>query len=48
MKVALVTEGTYPVHTGGVFEWCDQLVRNLPEVAFEVVALSGSGREPAA
>ena len=48
MKVALVTEGTYPVHPGGVSEWCDQLVRNLPEVAFEVVALSGSGREPAA
>jgi polysaccharide biosynthesis protein PelF len=48
MKVALVTEGTYPVHPGGVSEWCDQLVRHLPEVAFEVVALSGSGREPAA
>ena len=47
MKVALVTEGTYPVHAGGVAAWCDQLVRGLPEVRFEVVALSGSGREPA-
>jgi glycosyltransferase involved in cell wall biosynthesis len=45
--VALVTEGTYPVHPGGVSAWCDQLVRGLPEVEFEVVALSGSGREPA-
>lgn len=48
MKVALVTEGTYPVHPGGVAAWCDQLVRGLPEARFEVVALSGSGREPLA
>lgn len=46
MKVALVTEGTYPIHPGGVSDWCDQLVRGLPEVVFEVVALSGSGLEP--
>ena len=48
MKVALITEGTYPLHPGGVAAWCDQLVRGLPEVRFEVVALSGSGREPVA
>uniref|UniRef100_UPI0015F0337C GT4 family glycosyltransferase PelF n=1 Tax=Pseudonocardia pini TaxID=2758030 RepID=UPI0015F0337C len=47
MKVCLVTEGTYPVHPGGVSDWCDQLVRGLPEVEFSVVALTGSGREPA-
>ena len=46
MKVALITEGTYPLHPGGVAAWCDQVVRGLPEVRFEVVALSGSGREP--
>jgi glycosyltransferase involved in cell wall biosynthesis len=48
MTVTLVTEGTYPVHPGGVSAWCDQLVRGLPDVGFEVVALTGSGREPAA
>ena len=48
MKVALITEGTYPLHPGGVAAWCDQMVRGLPEVRFEVVALSGSGREPVA
>ena len=48
VKVALITEGTYPLHAGGVSAWCDQLVRGLPEVRFEVVALSGSGREPVA
>jgi glycosyltransferase involved in cell wall biosynthesis len=47
MRVCLVTEGTYPVHPGGVSDWCDQLVRGLPEVEFAVVALTGSGREPA-
>ena len=45
-RVALITEGTYPLHPGGVAAWCDQLVRGLPEVRFDVVALSGSGREP--
>ncbi|GAA1868001.1 hypothetical protein GCM10009836_55580 [Pseudonocardia ailaonensis] len=48
MKVALVTEGTYPIQPGGVSGWCDQLIRCLPEVEFEVVALSGSGHEPLA
>ncbi|MFC5952478.1 GT4 family glycosyltransferase PelF [Pseudonocardia lutea] len=47
MRVSLVTEGTYPIQSGGVSGWCEQLIRGLPEVSFEVVALSGSGREPA-
>jgi glycosyltransferase involved in cell wall biosynthesis len=47
MRVTLVTEGTYPIHAGGVSTWCDQLVRGLPDVDFDVVALSGSGRERA-
>jgi glycosyltransferase involved in cell wall biosynthesis len=45
MKIALVTEGTYPVHPGGVSQWCHQLIRGLPEFTFDVVSLSGSGRE---
>jgi glycosyltransferase involved in cell wall biosynthesis len=45
MKIALVTEGTYPVHQGGVSQWCHQLIRGLPDFTFDVVALSGSGRE---
>lgn len=45
MRVALVTEGTYPVHPGGVSQWCHQLIRGLPEFTFDVVSLSGSGRE---
>ncbi|MDG4862389.1 GT4 family glycosyltransferase PelF [Streptomyces sp. T-3] len=44
--VTLLTEGTYPHVHGGVSTWCDQLVRGMPEVSFNVVALTGSGREP--
>lgn len=39
--VALLTEGTYPLHTGGVSVWCDQLVSGLSHVDFHVLALSG-------
>ncbi|MFF8385532.1 GT4 family glycosyltransferase PelF [Streptomyces kanasensis] len=44
--VTLLTEGTYPHVHGGVSTWCDQLVRGMPEVDFQVLALTGSGREP--
>ncbi|MFC8589513.1 DUF3492 domain-containing protein, partial [Streptomyces sp. NPDC057217] len=44
--VTMLTEGTYPHVHGGVSTWCDQLVRGMPEVDFEILALTGSGREP--
>ncbi|MCU1632302.1 MAG: putative glycosyltransferase, partial [Micrococcaceae bacterium] len=43
MKIVLVTEGTYPIVTGGVSTWCDQLIGGMPEHEFDVVALTGSG-----
>ncbi|MER5934630.1 GT4 family glycosyltransferase PelF [Streptomyces sp. NPDC002054] len=46
--VTMLTEGTYPHVHGGVSTWCDQLVRGMPEVDFQVIALTGSGREPVA
>ncbi len=45
MRVALITEGTYPHHQGGVSVWCDQVVRGLSEHRYEVVAIVGSGNE---
>jgi glycosyltransferase involved in cell wall biosynthesis len=45
MKVALMTEGTYPHQYGGVSVWCDQLVRGMPEHDFAVVALVATGHE---
>ncbi|MFF5443525.1 GT4 family glycosyltransferase PelF [Streptomyces sp. NPDC012888] len=44
--VTMLTEGTYPHVHGGVSTWCDQLVRGMPEVDFNVLALTGTGREP--
>lgn len=46
MDITLVTEGTYPYSFGGVSVWCDQLVRGMPEHAFHVVAITGTGAEP--
>jgi len=45
MRIALVAEGTYPVTTGGVSTWCDQLVRGLPEHSWTVLGLTATGRE---
>ncbi|MYX72087.1 GT4 family glycosyltransferase PelF, partial [Streptomyces sp. SID3915] len=45
-RVTLLTEGTYPHSHGGVSVWCDQIVRGMPDIAFEVVAVTGTGREP--
>ena len=42
MRVVLVNEGTYPYVTGGVSTWCDQLVRGLSEVEWDLVAIVGT------
>ncbi|MGH3442223.1 MAG: GT4 family glycosyltransferase PelF [Nitriliruptorales bacterium] len=39
LKILLTTEGTYPHVVGGVSTWCDQLVREMPELDFDVFAL---------
>ncbi len=46
MRVSLVGEGTYPVVRGGVGTWCDQLVRGLSEIDFEVTVLTGGVSSP--
>jgi glycosyltransferase involved in cell wall biosynthesis len=40
--VLLTTDGTYPCYRGGVSVWCDQLIRELPEVQFHVFAIGYS------
>lgn len=44
MKVALVSEGTYPFAMGGVSVWCDQLIRGLRQHEIEFVALTVDAR----
>ncbi|MEU1288100.1 GT4 family glycosyltransferase PelF [Kitasatospora sp. NPDC005856] len=48
MRVTLLTEGTYPHQHGGVSVWCDQLVQGMPDVEFDVIAVTGTGHEPLA
>ncbi|WP_306204086.1 GT4 family glycosyltransferase PelF [Actinoplanes sp. RD1] len=45
MRIALVSEGTYPYAMGGVSVWCEQLIRGIPEYRWEVVALTVDGSE---
>jgi glycosyltransferase involved in cell wall biosynthesis len=45
VRVALVSEGTYPYAMGGVSIWCEQLIRGIPDYRWEVVALTVDGSE---
>jgi glycosyltransferase involved in cell wall biosynthesis len=45
MRIALVSEGTYPFAMGGVSVWCDQLIRGLPDYRWDMVALTVDGDE---
>jgi glycosyltransferase involved in cell wall biosynthesis len=47
MDVALLAEGTYPFHPGGVSVWCDQLIRGLAPHRFTIHAITaGDDNEP--
>jgi glycosyltransferase involved in cell wall biosynthesis len=41
MDIALLAEGTYPYHSGGVSVWCDQLVRGLAPNRFSLHTIVG-------
>jgi polysaccharide biosynthesis protein PelF len=45
MKIAMITEGTYPHQFGGVSVWCDQIIRGMPGYEFQLVALVATGAE---
>ena len=47
MKIAMMTEGTYPHGFGGVSVWCDQLIRGMPGYDFHLVAIVATGAEQA-
>lgn len=40
MRIALVSEGTYPFAMGGVSVWCDQIIRGLTDHEWEIIALT--------
>jgi len=45
VKIALVSEGTYPYTMGGVSVWCEQLIKGMPDYRWDVVALTVDGAE---
>jgi glycosyltransferase involved in cell wall biosynthesis len=45
MEIALINEGTYPYVKGGVSQWCDKMIRGLPEHRFRLVTLVATGTE---
>src|SRR4030042_1967493 len=48
MRVVVATEGTYPCPQGGVSQWCDLLIRGLPDIDFQLISLTGTaGERPA-
>lgn len=44
----MVTEGTYPHAQGGVSVWCDQIVRGMPDIEYDILALTAFGDESVA
>ncbi len=42
LSVLLLTEGTYPYAGGGVSTWCDLLCRELSDIDFYVIAVTGT------
>jgi hypothetical protein len=46
MKIAMMTEGTYPYGFGGVSVWCDQIIRGMPGYDFQLVAIVATEAEP--
>lgn len=45
VRIGLLTEGGYPYATGEARQWCDRLVRGLPQHEFELYALSRSAEQ---
>ncbi len=41
LSVLLCTEGTYPFAGGGVSVWCDILCKELPQVSFTLLTITG-------
>ena len=47
-RIALITEDAYPYRASQVSSWCDELVRGLPDITFDLVAITGTGPTRAA
>ena len=39
ISVLMTTEGTYPHAAGGVSTWCDELIRNTPDISYTLLPI---------
>ena len=44
MNICLISENSYPVSTGGVSEWCNSLVSNMPEYNFQIITIASNNK----
>ncbi|WP_226584142.1 GT4 family glycosyltransferase PelF [Halobacillus litoralis] len=40
MRIGIIAEGSYPYIKGGVSSWVQMLMKNMPDVEFEIIAIS--------
>ena len=40
MKICIISEGAYPYIIGGVSSWIQQLITNMPEHEFIIIAIN--------
>ena len=45
MKICIISEGSYPIVRGGVSEWTQQLINELPSLDFDIFCLAPTGQE---
>ena len=45
MKICIISEGSYPIVRGGVSEWTQQLIKELPSLDFDIFCLAPTGQE---
>jgi glycosyltransferase involved in cell wall biosynthesis len=48
LRVTLITEGTYPFVVGGVSTWCQDLIKGLGDVHWDIIPITAGGvaRQP--
>jgi glycosyltransferase involved in cell wall biosynthesis len=44
LKICILSENSYPVSTGGVSEWCEYLVKGMPQNDFHILTIASSNQ----
>ena len=44
MNICIISENSYPVSTGGVSEWCNSLLSNIPKHNFQIITIASNSK----